>query len=870
MAIWNERCGQLRKIKQSEPLHFALLVASFLIANLHTPVSNVAANPVDETAFKDVISPFFAEHCATCHRGDEAEAEFDIDILKPDFTDLSLKSTWSEVVNVLNSHEMPPESEPQPSSQAVADVVDWVTNQMAAAELASRDSAIVLRRLNRHEYQNTIRDLLGVEVDVSGFPQDPPAGGFDNNGGALTLSPMLLELYYQTAEKILDAAIVDHQQPSTILWRFEPETGDGDSNRVTYDGQRVIVNGGKNKVEKGFKVLHHESWDRHINIRDFALKDAGKYVLRIRAGGKRPSRDDVVQSASKYLAERRDKDNEKRPKNAEHHQRHYEETLQHFRSHPMYDYGPPRLKLIQTLGGQPRVIDEIDVEAPLDDLQIYELELDFTTERAGFEIQYAYSIPRELENFWFQSADDFARPELWVDWIELEGPIHEQWPPKSHQRLLQTDEVSVQIADRAERLRKASQVIKAMMQRAYRRPVTESELASKLALFDADQEDFQAAIRMPLIAILVSPHFLYLVEPSSTSDDESNRRQLNAFELATRLSYFLWSSMPDDQLFKLAATGRLDDAEILHAQVERMLGDPKSLALTKNFAAQWLGLREVGANPPAEDLFPRYDRHLEESMIAESEEFFAEILRRDLDVMNFVKSDFVVINERLARYYGIPGVRGDYFRPVEVPVDVKRGGLVTQASVLCITSNGTRTSPVKRGTWVMKNILGMDPGLPVANAGDIAPKVPGIDKATVRQRLEIHRELPQCARCHNKIDPLGFALENFDAAGSFREREGFGYKGRIGDNDPFIDASAKMLDGTEFVGVDGLRDVLMEKEEYFLKCLTSKMLTYALGRELGVADGVHVNAAVKHLQEHDRTLRSLIHWIVASDVFRSK
>ena len=328
--------------------------------------------------------------------------------------------------------------------------------------------------------------------------------------------------------------------------------------------------------------------------------------------------------------------------------------------------------------------------------------------------------------------------------------------------------------------------------------------------------------------------------------------------------------MPDDKLFDLADTGQLTDPTVIAQQVKRMLNDERSSAFAENFAGQWLSLREVGSNPPASDLYPRYDRHLEVSIVAESKAFFSEILNNDLDLMNFVKSDFVVINERLARYYGIPGVKGNHFRRVAVPNGVHRGGIVTQASVLSVTSNGTRTSPVKRGTWVMKNLLGIDPGLPVANAGDIAPKVPGLDKATVRQRLEIHRSLPQCARCHNKIDPLGFALENFNAAGDWRDQEGFGYKGRIGKNDPAIDASAKMIDGTEFVGVEGLQRVLLQKEDLFLNCLAGKLFTYALGRELGVADQLHVKAAVNHLSTNDRTMKSLIEYVATSEPFLSK
>ena len=823
-------------------------------------------NPQTVTA--DDVQPFLVAHCQACHGDEQAEGEFRVDTLTTNFANLQQKAAWSEIVNVLNSHEMPPEDEPQPEADEVAKVVDWITQQVAAAERANRESAIVLRRLNRQEYKNTIRDLLGVEVDVAGFPEDPPAGGFDNNGSALTLSPLLMELYFKAASEAIDAAITPHPAPAQMRWRIQPESGDGDHNRVSYDGQRIIVNGGKNAVSGDYKVMHHASWDRTINFRDFALPDPGKYIIRIRAAGKVPSRDEVVASAETFLRERMQRDIEKNPSRQEYEQRAFTETLEHFRQDPMYDYGPPRLKLIQTLAGQPRVIAEFDVDAALDSPQEYEIAVDFSTDKAGVTIEYAYSIPKELENFWFQTADAFARPELWVDWIELEGPVYDMWPPRSHRDLLQSDSIAIAFEDAAQQREHAAKVLRRFLQRAYRRRITPAELDEKMQLFDAAiarGADFTTAIRVPLIATLVSPNFLYLSEPHGS---QAGGERINAFELASRLSYFLWSSMPDDELFRLAAENKLNQPDILRGQVDRMLADPKSQAFVENFAGQWLELRQVGANPPAADLYPRYDRHLEESMTQESLAFFAEILHNDLDIANFVSADFVVVNERMARYYGIEGVRGDHFRRVPVTSQSHRGGVVTQASVLCITSNGTRTSPVKRGTWIMKNLLGIDPGLPVANAGDIAPKVPGIDKATVRQRLEIHRQLPQCARCHNKIDPLGFALENYNAAGYWREREGFGYKGRIGDHDPLIDASAKMIDGTTFEGVDGLRTVLLDKRELFYQCLARKLFTYALGRELGIADGRVIKAAAQHLQDHAPTLRELIYRIVASEVFQ--
>jgi hypothetical protein len=302
-----------------------------------------------------------------------------------------------------------------------------------------------------------------------------------------------------------------------------------------------------------------------------------------------------------------------------------------------------------------------------------------------------------------------------------------------------------------------------------------------------------------------------------------------------------------------------------------MLKDPKSREFVTNFAGQWLSLREVGANPPAPDLFPEYDRHLELSIIKESQEFFATILNEKLPLKNFIDSDFIVINERLARFYDIPNIKGDEFRKVKVPSGIERGGIMTQASILSITSNGTRTSPVKRGVWVMKTLLGTDPGLPVANAGEIAPKVPGIDKATVRDRLEIHRELPQCSRCHNKIDPLGFALENYNAAGQWRTQEGFGYKGRVGKNDPKIDASSKLPDGTPINGIADLQRALIKKDELFYGCLTRKLMTYAYGRELALSDETHVKNIVHELEQPGKdNLPQLIELIVLSEPFQTK
>jgi hypothetical protein len=833
------------------------VMLSIVQADAQTPQKTFEA---DAAGYRSRVRPFLEKYCSACHNAEVSEGNLVLDRdLTLNFLDPTAQAKWGEVVNVLNSHEMPPKDEPQPEPSETAAVVDWTTTQVVAAQLHRRDHHIVLRRLNRAEYRNVIRDLVGIDVDTKHFPQDPPAGGFDNNGGALNLSPMQMELYYDEALKILNKALVTGDQPESFVWRIEPDSGNSDANRVDFQGQRPIVNGGQNAVRDGCVVLHHDNWDRKVNTRDFRLKHPGKYQIRIRAGGRVPDREQVVASAEKFLRERRDRELQENPKGKRYIEEAYERALQHFRTDRMYDYGPPRIKVIRDLAGQPEVIAELDIDASYRDMKDLVIETDFTTESAGITIEYAYAIPRELENFWFQTGDAFERPECWIDWIELSGPVYEAWPPASHRKILLDDSFHA-TNDRAH----AEKVLRRFMALAYRRTVTPEEVEEKLKLFDAasgQSQSFIDAIQVPLAAVMVSPSFLYLVESTPTGEP------LNDFELASRLSFFLWSSMPDPELLRLAQQQTLRQPDVLRAQVDRMVKDGRIGAFVQNFAGQWLGLRDVGANPPAADLFRHYDRHLETSMVRESEAFFREILDHDLDVMNFVDSDFVVINERMARFYGIDGVRGDHFRRVSISPEIPRGGVMTHASILTTTSNGTRTSPVKRGTWILKNILGTDPGLPVANAGEIAPKVPGIDKATVRKRLEIHRELPQCARCHDKIDPLGFALENFDASGFYRKQEGFGYQGRIERDDPVIDATSQLPDGTKIDGIHGLQRELLKKEELFLACLTSKMMTYALGRELTLADRPAVQQTVQLLQRSDRSLRSLIHTIVSSKSF---
>ena len=819
----------------------------------------------DHQGFQTIAQPYFARHCITCHGDKKSKGELNLETkLQNNFLDLTESAKWGEILDAVNSHEMPPEEEPQPDPELAGKFADWVTNELARAEISRKSTRVILRRLNRNEYANTIRDLLSVTFDPETFPEDPPSGGFDNIGSALTLSPLHLELYYDAARQVIDDAIFTSEKPSIIKWRFEPEesTAGADRTRVERGQNRILLNGGsKNQLIDGFTVSRSLDWDRIIGFRDFQLEHPGEYIIRIRATSRTPSRDDVVKHMTPLLTQRAEDEAAKRNRPLD--QKRLKNQIDHFKNDRMYQYGPARLAIEGTLDGQPAFTHEIDLDSSYPKAKSFEVRAHFTTQKAGLSFPPAYNIPKVLENNWIQRHEEFPRPEALIDWIELEGPIHPEWPPASHTKLFAGLPANLKTCGEKE----ARLVLEGFMPAAWRRPVTPAEIDSKLRLFVAltsNGSSFVEAIKAPLVATLTSPHFLFLTEPSAET------RPLNPHEFATRLSYFLWSSTPDHELSAHAAIGDLHDPAVLQKQIDRLLNSPKSQAFSDNFAGQWLDLRKIGANPPASELYPRYDRHLETAIADESIAFFHEILHEDLSVLNFLRSDFVTINERLARFYDIPGVKGDEIRKVSVPESHPRGGIVTQASILSVTSNGTRTSPVARGTWILKNLLGTDPGLPVANVGEIAPKVPGIDKATVRQRLAIHRELPQCARCHDKIDPLGLSLENYNAAGEWRTQEGFGYQGRIGKDDPIINASAKMPDGTEFTGVTGLQHQLLNKEDLFLRCLSSKLFTYALGREMGYSDKALLDSAVIHLKENRDTLRSLIHYIVTSEPFLTK
>jgi mono/diheme cytochrome c family protein len=482
---------------------------------------------------------------------------------------------------------------------------------------------------------------------------------------------------------------------------------------------------------------------------------------------------------------------------------------------------------------------------------------------------------RDLVGVQFQPAEDFPSDDVGYGFDNIGDVL--SMPPILMEKYLAAAEKVVDLAFQDPDIRKriltcepkgqgsaesARQVLEPLASRAFRRPVSEEEvnrLARLVAMAEKHGDSFEEGIRLALQAVLVSPHFLFRVESTRRGTNRESVLPLSDFELATRLSYFLWSSMPDEELFSLAKQESLRKDGNLEAQVGRMLKDPKARALVDNFGGQWLQTRNLGAATPDPALFPTFDEYLRTAMLKETELFFEAVLQEDRSVLAFLDADFTFMNERLARHYGIPGVEGDQFRRVTLTGD-QRGGILTHASVLTVTSNPTRTSPVKRGKWILENLLGTPPPPPPPDAGELPETKEAVLSGSLRKRMETHRTNPNCATCHQRMDPLGFGLENFDAIGAWRTRDG----------EFAIDASGTLPDGQLFQGPAGLRALLKGKAEAFRRCLTEKLLTYALGRGLEYFDKCAVDDIVAALARGPDRFSTLVIEIVKSDPFQMR
>jgi hypothetical protein len=762
-----------------------MTVALLLVATALLPSPSVAdAPPAD---FPKDGTAFLRKHCLHCHGDKEPKGGVNLGSYRDEDSALKGRKVLQKAAQLVESGEMPPESRPRPPAADAAAFVRSVRGVLARADGGARPDPgkVTLRRLNRTEYNNTIRDLFGVDFNpAEDFPADGVGYGFDNIADVLSLSPVLLDRYLAAAEGVVQRVHVT--PPRQVVLRTPA----------------LFLNPQGNDLREGFRPLFANA--RKLEMALPAGHD-GEYVVR-----------------GKVYAQQA---------------------------------GDEPVKAALLLDGQQLKTFEVKADS-LKTAQVIEFKTKL--DPGPHPMLFGIAIANEFKN-----AD--GQRTLWVGELEVTGPPDNR--PASQRRLFPV----VTGKSKAEQTR---DTLARLATRAYRRPATADEVGRLVKLAEAAEArgaKGDAAIKTAVEAVLVSPKFLFRVELDDRPDS-AEPHPLNEYQLASRLSYFLWSSMPDDELFALAEKKEL--TKNLDAQVKRMLQDPKAKALVDNFAMQWLQVRRLQAFAPDAKLFPTFNDALRKAMLKETELFFEAVMREDRSILDLIDADFTFLNEPLAKHYGIVDtngtrtgqkpataggrpIRGEQFQRVRL-ADGERGGILTQASVLTATSNPTRTSPVKRGHWVLQQVLGTPPPPPPPNV----PALPETEKAilsgSVRQRLEQHRANPACANCHAHIDPIGFAFENYDSIGAFRTRDG---------TFP-IDASGTLPDGKTFRGPGELKAILKAKKELFGRCLAEKMLTYALGRGVEEYDGPALDRITASLGRADYRFSALVTEIVRSDPFR--
>jgi len=818
----------MKKTTILDPLTGRLL--PLLGALLLTPAAQAAVQTAPGAGLDTVAQPFFEEHCNRCHGPKKQKGDLRTDTLKINFDSPKIMANWEEIMNRINSGEMPPDDvDKRPKPDDVARVADWIAGQLHEAEAARQSSAgerVAFRKLSREEYANTIRDLLGVTFEAKGpggLPEDPDWKGFERIGSVLTLSPAHVEKHIAAAEAILDEALSIRPQPNREVVRWMPFDMRWKNFQSEYEARGIADQVRIEIVPNNYTT---DSWNLDV-------KTTGEYLLRLKLsglrpdGGRAPRLKVYMSSIDKTLIEQDVDTPENQPITLE-----------------------ARVHLIA--GKYPiRIINAVPGPNPEGRRSRHSGTPNaFTTTHSR--------VPWQMK----LTDDDYKpiQPTLIIDSVEWDGPIVDSWPTAAHQRIFFGGEKA------AKDMAYAREIVARFAECAWRRPVQPAEVERLLKPVEqslALGDSFEAAVKNGLIATLCAKSFLYLVEGNAHAPAPN----LTDWELASRLSYFLWSSMPDQRLLDLARDGKLHETATLHTEVRRMLADEKAAAFAESFPRQWLQLRRVGMFPPDKLLYPEYDENLEESMVAETIGFFADVLKRNAGLREFLDSDWTLLNERLATHYGIPGPRGDKLQRVALKPEDHRGGLLTQGAVLSLTSDGQRHRPVHRGVWVMESIIGRPPGAPPANVPALDTPKAGGPKETVRERIERHRSDPNCATCHRRMDPLGVAFDNYDAIGRWRTvetmKEGAGA-------DPKLDPSGELLDGRKFADANGLKKLLLEDIDKFAVAFADKLATYALRRSMTFSDREELKHVTEQTKADDYQLASMIEALATSPLFQKR
>jgi mono/diheme cytochrome c family protein len=815
--------------------HALLAAALFLIASM----GFASAGPGEEP-----FEAFLTKHCISCHGPQEENKEKEngdlrIDQLSRDFKAGADSHHWAEVLENVNSGEMPPETEPRPTQAEIAAFVtnlDFLVKEGRSARMAARP-AVAHYRLSRKEYENTVYDLLGVRYDPAmpgELNEDTLWHGFERIGSELSLSPSHVDRYYRAAGIVLDRAF---------------PTASGEARKVRKTAVDLRYGGGKSQMEALarfgikrplryllFPSNENASWGTALSPEWFGKtgpEHSGLYRMRLQASGIRP----IGGQPAHLKIGRRRADN-----------------------------------------GAVEGLIELDVTAPEDSPQVYEFDvflempttLVFSVVAADGLPKFGNQFDREAYIFTHSSETQLLNPTaaqmfddkgngifstVLLDWIEWEGPLLSEAEKSRRTGLVPPDDATPEVV---------VEHLQSFAERAWRRAVKKEELEEFLRSYRSEREageNMAYAYRVAMQGVLTSRHFLYLVE-----GDPVVRQRLTDTELASRLSYFLWSSMPDDGLFTAAKGGTLN-GEGLQNEVDRMLTDSRVSRFVDDFARQWLQLHRVGMFAPDKKLYRSYDAWLEASMRSEPVEFFREMFVKNLPVDGFIDSDWTMANARLCDFYGLPEPKTGGFQRVSLKPEDHRGGLLTMGAVLGLTSDGTRHRPVHRGVWLSETILGKTPPPPPANVPAIEPPTPQSPKATLRQKLEAHATNANCAACHAKIDPLGLAWDNYDAIGQWRIREKV--PAGVGE-DPLINSAGLMPDGRAFKDAAEFKQRLLEDRDKVARAFIEHVCTYGLRRVLTFDDQDDLNAIEVEAKKNGYRVKDIVRAVALSDLMRKR
>ena len=790
----------------------AYLCVCWLLAAVGSAFAGPPAAPTAAAAPAfDADAPhrvLISRHCLGCHNDRLRTAGLELDALVEQHEGLD-RATWEKVARKLRARQMPPAGRRRPDESAYREALSSLEGELdrIAAEAPDPGRTETFRRLNRTEYHNAVRDLLALEVDVASLlPADSASYGFDNVTVG-DLSPTLLERYVGAAEKISRLAVGRVAEPTGVTFRTDPDL----TQEKHVEGLPIGTRGGL--------------------VATWNFPADGVYEFSIR----------LARDRNEHVEGLREP--------------HDLELLIDREHIETFTVAPPDLMSDVALNYQPSQDD-------VDDHLVVRVPVTAGPHDVGVTFPARPWVLLETARQPYESHFNYYRhprvqPAIFS--VSIVGP----YLPLGAGDTPSRDRIFVcQPETAADEDGCARKILANVMRRAYRRPVTDDDVRGPFALYEQAKAEngFEAGVEMGLAAVLVSPEFLFRIEREPAGVEPGAAYRINDLELASRLAFFLWSSIPDDELLDLASAGRLSAPGELDRQVERMLADARAENLVTNFSAQWLHLRNLDGVTPDKRLFPDFDDNLRQAMRRETELFVGSILREDRSALDLVRADYTFLNERLAKHYGIPHVYGSRFRRVELGDDTVRGGLLRHASILTVTSFATRTSPVVRGNWVLGNLLGVPPPPPPPDVPDLPEAKIVAKELPMRERLSAHRDNPACSGCHRLMDPVGFALENYDAIGRWRTVDA-GFP---------IDASGELWDGTALGGVRELESAMLARPELFLTTLTEKLLVFGTGRGVTATDAPAVRAILRRAGADDYRLSSLIQAVVASDPFQMR